>query len=88
FLQIAMENRVPEAQLEQFARQYGERIRDEVVYRAMFAVVTNFLVSNAAVVEEAASAPKKKATKAKADTEAGTAEAEPAKKPKAKKKAE
>ena len=88
FLQVAMENRIPEDQLESFARQYGDRIRDEVVYRAMFSVVTQFLVSNANVAAEAAAAPTapKKASKAKAESDAPSEEAP--KKPKAKKKAE
>lgn len=79
FLQVAMENRIPEDQLEQFARQHGERIRDEVVYRAMFAVVTQFLIDHAQVTEgevaaaapaqeEEKPAPKKpRATKKKAE---------------------
>lgn len=73
FLQVAMENRVPEDQLEQFARQYGDKIRDEVVYRAMFAVVTQFLIENAQVSEAA-------------QVEAGEAEEPKAKKPRASKK--
>lgn len=75
FLKVAAENRVPEEQLEKFAKEYGPQMRDELIFRAMFAVVTQHLIANATVTDSAPSAE-------------GQPEASAAKKSKAKNKAE
>lgn len=76
FLQIAAENRVPEADLTKFAKKYGGNIRNEIVFRTMHTKVVEFLNDHAVEGDAPKAAPKKKAT------------GEAAAKPKAKKEAE
>lgn len=77
FLQIAAENEVPEDKLEEFAKKYGGVIRDEVIYRAMYAKVMDFLREHANVTEttgEGGDKPaktKKTATKKKSAAKSG-----------------
>jgi len=71
FLQIAMENGVPEDQIEAFAREYGNAIRDEVIYRAMYSLVMEQLRAKANIGEgEAKPKAAKKAAKAEPAAEA------------------
>lgn len=49
FLQIAHENRVPAEDLQKFSKQYGGAIRDEVIYRAMYQLVMEYLESKAQI---------------------------------------
>ena len=51
FIRIAMENRVPEADLKKFAKEYGPQIRDEIVYRTIYAKVMALLNESADVTE-------------------------------------
>lgn len=69
FLEVAQENRVPQDQLEKFAKDFGPQIRDEVVFRSMFAKVMGFLASHATITEvegEGGEAPAAKPAKTKA----------------------
>ena len=68
FLQIAAEHEVPEEKLEEFAKQYGGVIRDEVVYRAMYAKVMGFLREHANITETAGEGGDKPAKAKKATT--------------------
>lgn len=72
--QIAMENRVPREQFEQFVKEYGPQLREEVIFRTMAAKVTDLLVEHAKITEveagaEEAPAPKKAKRTKKADKE-------------------
>ncbi len=53
FLEIAGENGVKQEDLRQFTKKYGAQVRDEVVFRAMYAKVTKFLTEHAKLVEAA-----------------------------------
>lgn len=69
FYQIAQENNVPEDQLQKFAKEYRDQIREEVIFRGMYSKVVEFLNEHAQVTEVAeggsapAPAPKKPAAK-------------------------
>lgn len=84
FMQIAAENNIPVNELENFAKKYGQALRDEVIYRSMYALTTAKLRESATVVEAGATKPAKKAAAKKADA---PADGEAAKKPAAEKKA-
>ena len=51
FLKIAWENKVPEDELKKFAKKSGPLLRDEVVYRTMYAKVMARLAESAEVTE-------------------------------------
>jgi trigger factor len=51
FLRIAYENRVREDELKKFAKEYGPQIRDEIVYRTIYAKVMGLLNEAAEVTE-------------------------------------
>ena len=51
FIKIAMENRVPEDGLKRFAKEFGPQIRDEIVYRTMYAKVLGLLNEHAKITE-------------------------------------
>jgi trigger factor len=51
FLRIAYENQVPEADLKKFAKEYGPQIRDEIVYRTIYAKVMGLLNEGAQITE-------------------------------------
>jgi len=51
FLRVAYENKVPEAELKKFAKEYGPQIRDEIVYRTMYSKVMGLLNEHASVTE-------------------------------------
>lgn len=51
FLRIAYENQVPEADLKKFAKEYGPQIRDEIVYRTIYAKVMAMLNEGAEITE-------------------------------------
>lgn len=55
FRQILAENNVPAEKADDFARQFGGQIREEIVFRAMAAKVTDFLMEHASVREVATS---------------------------------
>lgn len=55
FLQIAHENQVPAEDLKKFSKEYGPAIRDEVIYRAMYQLVMEFLESSAQIQDPATS---------------------------------
>ncbi|MBX3096371.1 MAG: trigger factor [Fimbriimonadaceae bacterium] len=88
FLQIAQENEIPEEQLEAFAKQYGAAIRDEVIYRAMYAKVMGFLRDKAKVTEVSGETAPKPAKATKKPAAAKTEDKPAAKKKPAPKKAE
>jgi trigger factor len=49
FLRIAYENQVPEAELKKFAKDFGPQIRDEIVYRTIYAKVMALLNESAEI---------------------------------------
>ncbi|HXH60262.1 MAG TPA: hypothetical protein VNI20_02770, partial [Fimbriimonadaceae bacterium] len=51
FVRIAYENRVPEADIKKFAKEYGPQIRDEVVYRTMYSKVMRLINQEAKITE-------------------------------------
>ncbi len=51
FLRIAYENQVPEADLKKFAKEFGPAIRDEIVYRTIYAKVMTLLNESAEITE-------------------------------------
>ncbi len=71
FLSIAQENQVPEDQLQRFAKEFGPQLREEIVFRAMYHQVMEFLngkvtpggakPAKAPKAEAAVEAPKKAA---------------------------
>jgi len=70
FRQILAENNVPANQVEDFSRQFGGQIREEIIFRAMATKVTALLLEHAKITTlKAGEAPKAtkpaKATKAK-----------------------
>ncbi|MCB0824650.1 MAG: trigger factor [Armatimonadetes bacterium] len=66
-VQIAMENRIPQNQFEEFIKQYGPQLREEVQYRSMAAKVTDWLMEKANVGKGDAAPKKTTSSKAKAD---------------------
>lgn len=48
---IAMENRVPRERFEEFVKQYGAQLREEVIFRTMASKVTDLLVEHAKITE-------------------------------------
>lgn len=64
--QIAMENRVPRDKFEEFVKQYGPQLREEVIFRTMANKVTDLLVEHAQITEvQEPGAEKPKPKKAK-----------------------
>ncbi|MCH8980191.1 MAG: trigger factor [Armatimonadetes bacterium] len=51
FLKIAWENKVQEDDLKKFAKKNGPQLRDEVIYRTMYAKVMALLAENAEITE-------------------------------------
>ncbi|MCH8978424.1 MAG: hypothetical protein IH945_04180, partial [Armatimonadetes bacterium] len=51
FVKIAWENKVPEDDLKKFAKKNAPKLRDEVVYRTMYAKVMALLAENAEITE-------------------------------------
>ncbi|MCW5937565.1 MAG: trigger factor [Fimbriimonadaceae bacterium] len=51
FLQIASENKVPQEQLRHFAKEYGAQLREEIVFRAMYKQVIEFLNEHAKITD-------------------------------------
>lgn len=70
FLQIAAENGVPQNELDNFAKQFGGQLREEVIFRSMAHKVADLLLESADVTEGdlvsvEAEAPKKAAKRTK-----------------------
>lgn len=86
FLEVAQENNVPQDKLDEFAKQNGQGIRDEVIFRTMASKVTDFLKETAQIKEveklSDTTGAKEKPTKASAKAKASeTSEAKTSKKP-------
>lgn len=83
FVDILTENQITQDKVEGFVKEYGQAIYQEIILRARYGKVMDFLNDNAVPVDAPAASKPAKAAKAKPADESG--EEKPAKKPAAKK---